>query len=73
MHLLLAVPPNNTIIGAARKGLPLLRAALAERGYNVSFTKYPDEYERERLRVEHPEFYAEMFGVQKRKLRSETS
>ncbi len=66
-HLLIALPPSNAIMRAAKERGILLRNLLAESGYNASFTKYPDAYELERLQTECPEFYAEMFGVHKRK------
>ena len=65
-HLLIALPPNNAIMRAAQNRLETLRAVLAESGYNASFTRYPDGYDRERLRVEHPDFYVQMFGVERK-------
>ncbi len=65
-HLLIALPPSNAIIRAAKERQAMLRNLLAESGYNASFTKYPDAYELGRLQTEFPEFYAGMFGIHKR-------
>jgi hypothetical protein len=60
--LLIALPPNGRIIEAATARLPLLRELARDNGYGLNLTRYPDEYERERLGKEHPGFYAAMFG-----------
>ena len=61
-HLLIALPPNSRIISAASERLTLLRSLLKNHGYGVSFTRYPDEGDRQRLKAEFPEFYRGMIG-----------
>lgn len=61
--LLLALPPSGRIIAAARAQKETLRRVVAEFGYQeVAFTRYPDQYERSRVRAEYPEFYEQMYG-----------
>ncbi len=64
--MLIALPPNTKITEAARAGKKALIEIVNARGYSgASFTRYPDDHERERLRVEYPHFYAGMFGKAK--------
>jgi hypothetical protein len=44
-HLLAAIPPNGRIQNAAIKRLPMLRELLEPVGFNISLTRYPDEWE----------------------------
>ncbi len=44
VHLLATLPANSRIISAALSRLPVLREMLAP-SFNISLTKYPDEYE----------------------------
>ena len=61
--LLLSLPPNNAIVQAARLRQRHLEALVRAAGWSgVAFTAYTDEYQRERLRTEYPEFYEQMFG-----------
>ncbi len=62
-HLLVSLPPSNAIMRAAQARLAMLRGLAFARGFGLSLTRYPDDHERERLRTEWPEFYAQMFGV----------
>jgi hypothetical protein len=63
--LLVALPPSGRIIEAAQIRAPDVLAVIArECGYVVKFTRYPDGYDRERLRAEYPEFYGQMLGNQ---------
>lgn len=48
--LLLALPTNARIMSAAEKGKALLRERLKTHGYTCSYTRYPDDYELEKLR-----------------------
>jgi len=67
-QMLLSLPRNRRIIDAARSHQALLSRLLREKGYSgCSLTRYPDGYERERLAVEFPEFYAQMYGNQNKK------
>jgi hypothetical protein len=66
--LLLSLPPNGRIVEAARFHQEELLKLVREAGYSsFCLTRYPDNYEREWLRKEHPDFYAQMYG-QKAKL-----
>ena len=69
--LLIALPPNQRIMEAARERLPLLRELAGYQGYHLTLTRYPDGYERERLKNEYPDFYAAMFGNRSGASRSE--
>ena len=61
--MLVALPPNGRIAEAAKARLPSLRAIVRAAGYSdVQLARYPDDYERERVRREYPEFYEQMFG-----------
>ena len=61
--LLLALPPNKAMVCAAKNRSEMLRSLLAERGYDgFCLTHYPDANQRERLRMEYPAFYEQMFG-----------
>ena len=61
--LLLALPPNGRIIEAAKANKNLLLEEIRRAGYSgCIFTRYPDAYERERVRKEYPELYEQMFG-----------
>lgn len=65
-NLLLSLPPNGKIVSAAVKRKPELTAIAQEMGYRgVSLTHYPDDYQRERLEQEFPEFAAQMLGNKK--------
>lgn len=44
-HLLAAIPPSSRIEAAALSRLPLMRELLRPAGYNLSLTKYPDEWQ----------------------------
>ena len=67
-QLLLALPPNRAMMDAARTHLHMLQEQARKLGYDgCSLTRYPTDYERERLEKEYPEFYAQMFGNRKRK------
>jgi len=63
-HLLVSLPPSNAIMRAAQARLAMLRGLALARGFGLSLTRYPDDHDRERLRTDWPEFYAQMFGVQ---------
>lgn len=64
--LLVALPPNGRIVEAARARLPSLRVIVRAAGYSdVQLTRYPDDYERERVRQEYPAFYEQMLGNRK--------
>ena len=60
-QMLIALPPNDRIIVAAKARENMLRDLLAEHGFGLSFTKYPDGHQMERLRTEYPEIYAQFF------------
>lgn len=62
--LLVALPPNNAIVMAAKARRELLRELAAAVGYpgGVRLTPYPDEFTKERLRAEYPDFYQQMYG-----------
>ncbi|MGE5110626.1 MAG: hypothetical protein ACM3JB_07220 [Acidobacteriaceae bacterium] len=61
-QMLVALPPNGRIMACARAHIELLRGLARGHGYNVSLTRYPDDYERDRVRQEYPAFYEQMFG-----------
>jgi helix-turn-helix protein len=44
-HLLAALPRNGRIQAAASRRQPLMRELLAPAGFNISLTRYPDEWE----------------------------
>ncbi len=58
--LLIAIPPNGRIIHAAKAGLPQLCALL---GCPAVLTRYPDEYEHQRMKSEYPDLYAQWLGT----------
>jgi len=67
--LLLALPPNGRIVEAARFHQEELLKLVREAGYSsFCLRRYPDNYERERLRKEHPDFYAQMYGQKVKQL-----
>jgi hypothetical protein len=64
--LLLALPPNGEIVDAARAAKALMTDVVTKAGYSgFTLTRYPDGYERDRLKTEYPEFHAQMFGNKK--------
>ena len=64
--MLIALPPSNKITKAAQARKQVLNEIVKARGYSgASLTRYPDDHDRERLRVEYPHFYAQMFGKAK--------
>ncbi|MGH9504801.1 MAG: hypothetical protein ACRD20_18265 [Terriglobales bacterium] len=66
-QLLVALPPNGRIVEAARAREGMLRRILHDGlGFGVSFTSYPDAYQMERLRKEHPDFYAQFSPAMRR-------
>jgi hypothetical protein len=70
--LLIALPPNNPIILAARARQELLvQLALKRRYGDVRLTCYPDEYTVEQLREVYPEFYEQMYGNRTREARAQ--
>ncbi|SRR5579872_361358 len=71
-QMLLALPPDGRIIEAARSRQELLRGLLKSRGYQgFSLTRYPDDYELERIRTGFPEIYAELFDALKNRPKKE--
>jgi len=61
--LLVALPPNRRIVEAAQARLPTIDELAKSHGLGgVRFTRYPDQYERERIKQEYPEFYGQMYG-----------
>lgn len=61
--LLLSVPPNGRIMEAAAANRELVAKHAKAHGYNgIALTRYPDDYQRERIRNEFPEFYEQMLG-----------
>jgi hypothetical protein len=49
-HLLAAVPANSRIQSAAMKRLSMMRELLTPAGFNISLTRYPDDWEIEQSR-----------------------
>lgn len=65
--LLLALPPSGRMIEAAQTNKGLLLKVIQESGYSgFALTRYPDNYERERIREMFPDFYEQMFGNDRR-------
>jgi hypothetical protein len=63
--LLLSLPANGRIIQAAckRESSDLLQQTVQQFGYGgFTLTRYPDDYERDRIRDMYPDFYEQMFG-----------
>lgn len=58
--MLVALPPSGRIVKAARARLPALRQLLNR---PVVFTRYPDDYDRERMKQEYPEYYQKWLGT----------
>jgi Fe2+ or Zn2+ uptake regulation protein len=59
--LLFSLPANDRIIKAATAKRAMLIDLLQPHGCaRCSFTRYPDEYELERLSQQHPEFYEQL-------------
>jgi hypothetical protein len=58
--ILVALPANGRVIDAAKANQDLWTKAAAKQGFaGVSFTRYPDEHELQRLKKENPEFFAQ--------------
>lgn len=58
--LLIALPPSGRIVERARSRLPDLCRLAEQRGYRgLVYTRYPDEYERERIKREYPDIAAQ--------------
>ena len=65
--LLVALPPSGKIAEAARARSKMLTDLSRTAGWGaVHFTRYPDDYDCERIREEYPHFYAQMLGNRKR-------
>lgn len=65
--LLIALPPSGKIAKAARARSKMLTDLSRAAGWGaVHFTRYPDDYDCERIREEYPHFYAQMLGNKKR-------
>jgi hypothetical protein len=65
--LLVSLPTKGSLISAARAARDRLVQVAKGYGYQgVQFTRYPDAYECERLRKEHPEFYDGMFSARRK-------
>lgn len=61
--LLLTLPPSHAVVEAAGKQQELLHAEVLKAGFNgFVLGKYPDDYERDRLKAEYPEFWSQMYG-----------
>lgn len=64
---LIALPNNSAIVMLARSRRRLLHEYASLYGFGIAgFTGYPDEFTRDRLRDEYPQFYEQMYGVHSR-------
>lgn len=62
--LLVALPPVNQIVDAARSNKTLLQDVLADRGYALAgFTVYPDARTREQVALRYPRIARTMLGL----------
>jgi hypothetical protein len=62
--LLVAFPPVNRILEAARSNKRLVQDALADRGFALAgFTVYPDAWTRAQVTLRYPRFAKTMLGL----------
>lgn len=61
--LLVALPPNNRVMEAARANKQVVQEVLLKRDYALAgFTTYPDEWTKEELALRYPRIAATMLG-----------